>query len=224
MSKFQPRPWTTTKRQAIHKEGVKAVHQPAWKRQLASAARWLHIYLSMISFAILLFFAVTGLTLNHTEWFGEHVTTVEHKGKLDVKWVSSPDTNKIGKLEIVEFLRNAHGIKGSLGDFRIDDQEISLSFRGPGYTADSFIDRESGEYELTESRMGFVAVINDLHKGRDTGGAWSLVIDISAILMTVVSLTGLVLMVFLKKKRLAGLLIAAIGTLISYLIYVLLVP
>jgi hypothetical protein len=28
-------------------------------------SRWLHIYLSMASFGILFFFAVTGLTLNH---------------------------------------------------------------------------------------------------------------------------------------------------------------
>jgi len=224
MSKSQPRPWTITKRQAIHKEGVKPTAQPAWKRQFAAAARWLHIYLSMVSFAILLFFAVTGLTLNHTEWFGEHVTTVEHKGKVTLKWVNTPDTAAVAKLEIVEFLRNTHSIKGAVGDFRIDDREISVSFRGPGYTADTFIDRESGDYELSESRMGFVAVINDLHKGRDSGGAWSLVIDISAILMTVVSLTGIVLMVFLKRKRMAGLLIALVGLIISYLLYALLVP
>ena len=42
---------------------------PLWKRRTAIAARWLHIYLSMVSFAILFFFAVTGITLNHAEWF-----------------------------------------------------------------------------------------------------------------------------------------------------------
>ena len=41
--------------------------------------------------------------------------------------------------------------------------------------------------------MGFVALLNDLHKGRDSGRAWSFVIDLSAVLMALVSLSGLVL-------------------------------
>ena len=40
-------------------------------------------------------------------------------------------------------------------------------------TPDVFIDRATGRYELTETRMGFFAVMNDLHKGRDSGKAWA---------------------------------------------------
>ena len=43
-----------------------------------------------------------------------------------------------------------------------------------------------------------MAVINDLHKGRDTGPAWAAVIDVSAGLMVVISLTGLVLLFYIK--------------------------
>ena len=56
-----------------------------------------------------------------------------------------------------------------------------VTFKGPGYAADAFIDRESGRYDLTQTYHGFIAVINDLHKGRDTGPAWSVVIDVSAV-------------------------------------------
>ena len=35
----------------------------AWKRRIARTGRWLHIYASMASFAVVLFFAITGLTL-----------------------------------------------------------------------------------------------------------------------------------------------------------------
>jgi FAD:protein FMN transferase len=42
---------------------------PLWKRKLTSVSRWLHIYLSMVSFTIVLFFAATGFTLNHQDWF-----------------------------------------------------------------------------------------------------------------------------------------------------------
>ena len=45
-------------------------------RRIASATlRWLHVYLSMVSFAVLLFFAVTGFTLNHPTWFENQQST-----------------------------------------------------------------------------------------------------------------------------------------------------
>jgi hypothetical protein len=69
------------------------------------------------------------------------------------------------------------------------------------------------------SRFGLVAALNDLHKGRDTGGKWSAVIDFSAVLMTLVSLTGLTLICFLSKRRLFGLLTALIGALLCFLAY-----
>ncbi len=69
--------------------------------------------------------------------------------------------------------------------------------------------------------MGIIAVINDLHKGRDTGKAWSWVIDFSAIFMIVISVTGLILLVFLKKKRTNGLLWLVIGGAVTLLFYLL---
>ena len=41
----------------------------AWRRRIAKTSRWLHIYGSMASLALVLFFAVTGITLNHQDWF-----------------------------------------------------------------------------------------------------------------------------------------------------------
>ena len=190
-----------------------------FKRNTAAFSRWLHIYLSMVSFAILFFFAVTGLTLNHLEWFGDEQQALQTTGNMDVKWVNNPDTSRIAKLQVVEFLRNTHGIKGALSDFRIDDIECTVSFKGPGYSADVFINRETGKYDLSELRMGFIAVVNDLHKGRDTGESWSLIIDISAILMVIVSLTGLIMIFFIKRKRFNGLVLAVAGALITYAIY-----
>ena len=69
--------------------------------------------------------------------------------------------------------------------------------------------------------MGFAAIINDLHKGRDSGDAWKWLIDISAILLVFVSLTGLVLIWFVHKHRIAGLLSLAAGSLVTYLIFLL---
>lgn len=184
-------------------------------------SRWLHIYLSMVSFAIVFFFAVTGLTLNHADKFGGEVHTKEIKGKLNVGWVKVADTTRIDKLAIVEYLRNTYSIRAALADFRTDDEQCTASFKGPGYAADVFINRDSGTYDVQETSAGFVGIINDLHKGRDSGPVWSIFIDIAASLMTLVSLTGMILILYMKKKRMAGLTVAVIGLLVAYVVYVL---
>jgi hypothetical protein len=197
----------------------------ALKKETAKLSRWLHIYLSMVSFAVVLFFSFTGLTLNHPDWLGGDKQVMEkNKGKLNVNWVNQPDTNKIAKLEIVEFLRKTHNVKGLVSEFRIDDIEVSISFKGPAYSCDAFIDREKGTYEVSEIKMGIVAVMNDLHKGRDSGKSWGWIIDISAIFLILVSLSGLILLFFIKKRRLAGLITGAVGLALCYLIYLLFVP
>ena len=193
---------------------------PFWKRQIMIVSRWLHIYLSMASFGILFFFAVTGLTLNHQDWFNKQQTAVQLRGAMNPKYLAS----EAGKLDVVEYLRNTHGIHGAMKDFRVEDTDWSVAFKGPGYSADVIIDRATGRYELTETRMGFFAIINDLHKGRDTGSAWAKVIDVSAVLMTLVSLSGMLLIFFLQKKRLSGLLAAGAGAVLCYLAYLAWVP
>lgn len=189
-------------------------------RSIAQLSRWLHIYVSMISFAIVFFFAVTGLTLNHPDYFAGELKSFTEKGKVDSAWVNVTDTNAIKKLEIVEQLRKALNIKAALNEFRIDDSQVSASFRGPGYGADVFIDRSTGAYEATITKAGVIGILNDLHKGRDSGSGWSVLIDVSAILMSLVSLTGIILILYIKRKRLSGLVIAAAGLILAWLVYV----
>ncbi|MEY4954426.1 MAG: hypothetical protein RI981_511 [Bacteroidota bacterium] len=189
------------------------------KRKLAEWSRWLHIYLSMFSFVIVFFFAVTGLTLNHLEWFPEKETLHEVDGHLNPAWVNVIDTAQVKKLEIVELFRSQYQVHGILNDFRIDETEVSVSLQGPGYTADAFIDRSTGTFHLTERSLGFVAWINDLHKGRDTGQGWKWVIDFSAIFMSLISLTGIILLLFLKKKRVNGIIWLVFGLLLVIGLY-----
>lgn len=189
------------------------------KRRIAKFSRWLHIYVSMISFTIVLFFSITGLTLNHADKFQGGVKTIQIKGKLDSSWVNLKDTLAIPRLTIVEYFRKNFPVKGAVSDFRIDDYQINLAFRAPGYEAAIFIDRTSGEFELTQTSAGWIGFINDLHKGRDTGSTWSWVIDISAVLMVLISLTGIILLVYIKRKRFYGILLVLLGTLLLYLVY-----
>lgn len=205
-------------------ESVKYDLHVRLRRRIAIVSRWLHIYLSMVSFAIVFFFAATGLTLNHAEWFSQHEQTMHYQGTIPASLIHGHGDQQPDKLGIVEFLRNTHKIHGAVSDFRVEDSQISVSFKGPGYAADDVIDSASGHYDLIETRNGFVAVINDLHKGRDTGKVWSDLIDVSAILLVLVSSSGLVLIWFVYKRRTSGLVLAVAAGFLCWLLYRVFVP
>lgn len=186
---------------------------PSGRRALPGVVRWLHIYVSMAGFAATLFFSVTGLTLNHPDWlFGTARRETAIEGTFASAWVGVElASDRVARLEVVEALRSTHGIRGALDDFRIDPAELSVAFKGPGYAADVFVDRRTGRYEGTIASEGLIAVMNDLHKGRHTGGVWAWIIDLSAILLAVVSLSGLLLMLYLRRRRRSGLIVGALG-------------
>lgn len=205
---------------------------PRTSRLIAKWSRLLHIYISMVSFAIVLFFSVTGLTLNHPTWFGGSTEVVrEARGMLSQDWVknaegssSLADSSSVDRLEVVEHLRRVDGVRGALGEFTIDEYQVLVTFRAPAYAADIFVDRETGDYELVETSYGLIAMLNDLHKGRDSGKGWGWVIDLSAGLMTLVSLTGLFLIFYIKRHRTPGLCIALGGAFFVMALYMMAVP
>lgn len=199
------------------------------RRAIASWSRWLHIYLSMFGMATVLFFSVTGLTLNHPDWFFEEGTQ-SYSGNVNVEWLNngnSPSANwdesdfghAVSKLEVAEFLRAEHRLTGSVSDFLAFEDECEVTFQGPGYAATARIDRTTGEYTLDVTANDLVTIMNDLHKGRHTGTAWSWVIDVSAVLSALIAVSGFVLIFFLKLKRRSGIVVSVIGAVVLMVMY-----
>ena len=199
-----------------------------WYAKSAAAFRWVHIYVSMLGFATLMFFAFTGMTLNHPTWFGASEQTVRDlQGEvpsetINVRTVEAsptdssdePSTILVDRLGIAEWLRSEHRLRGRVTEFHVDEYECMLVFKSPGYAADIFLDHTNGQYMLTETSTGFMAVLNDLHKGRDSGEEWSLVIDISAVVTMLLSVSGFGLLLYLRRRRTSGILTAVFGTVV----------
>lgn len=182
---------------------------PSGGRRLPRWIRWLHIYGSMLGLAATLLFAVTGLTLNHADWFERAEPFVRtFDGTLPKELLAST----VDKLAVAERLRAAHRLRGTVSDFAVDDAQCLVVWKGPGYAADATIERADGRYRVEETKKGWMAVFDDLHKGRDCGPAWSWVIDVSAVVLAFLSVTGLWLLLYLKKRRRNGLLVALVGT------------
>jgi len=112
--------------------GPRARRKRPLRLRVHSALRWLHIYTSMVSLVVVLFFAATGVTLNHPDWLATE-RTEEVKGTLPATWKSS---NGIDWLVVAEHLRAKHGVHGTVADRTADDREAALTFRAPGYSAD----------------------------------------------------------------------------------------
>ncbi len=174
--------------------------------------RWLHLYTSMISLLVVVFFAATGITLNHPEWvFGSASSQQNLTGTLPKTWLQN---GKVDWLLTAETLRAKYGLKGRVTDHRQDNNEASISFRAPAYAADAFIQIKDGTYSLKVVAQGPVAVLNDLHRGRDSGKAWAWLIDLSGWFLLLVAVTGFGLSLFMKKTRVAAMLTALAGTIL----------
>ena len=191
-------------------------------RKSAAIFRWLHIYLSMLGFSAIMFFAATGVTLNHPTWFGGSDLVIEDiSDQFPSGWLSDERT----ELAIAEALREKHQLRGKVTEFHKDEFEYMLVYKSPAYAADVFVDRNSGAYTLTITSANIVAAMNDLHKGRDTSSTWKAVgIDGAAFLMILFSLSGFGLLFYIKRRRVKGLVTCVIGTLVLGVVWYLFVP
>lgn len=177
-------------------------------------SRWLHVYTSMVSFVIVIFFGLTGITLNHPTWtFGSEVVRTDASGDL-------PDTvfdadGDVEFLMVSEFLRESEGVKGEVKGFSTEGTEGSITYRSPGYSAQAVFDTETGAYELATEQQGWLAIMNELHKGRDANSPWRWTIDISGAVLVIVGVSGLVIQFVMRKRRTKALISVVVGGLVT---------
>ena len=175
--------------------------------------RWLHVYTSMFALLVVLFFGITGLTLNHPSWtFGDDATSVTHTGTLPDEVIVD---GQVEFLAVSEFVRATHDVSGEVTDFAAAEGEGTIAYKAPGYGADLFFDLTSLDYSINIRQLGFVGVMNDIHKGRNANSAWRWAIDVSAVLLIVVSVTGLTMQFFMRKRRRSALWLAAAGSVVA---------
>lgn len=204
-------------------------------KQVQLWARRIHIYVSMALLIVTLFFSVTGITLNRPELFESSRPNISYKALLIPEQVlfEQPGLFRPDKEELIGYLRERADLGGfassidtytELDNGALIQGELSLDFKGPGYNATVFIDMVTREAEIEITDYGVVALLNDLHKGRNSGDIWKWFIDITALLMVVFVVTGLCLLLPKKKTLIVALRWCLFGTLTTWAVYVLAVP
>ncbi|WP_373960609.1 PepSY-associated TM helix domain-containing protein [Vibrio gigantis] len=204
-------------------------------RAVQSWARRLHVYISMALLFVVLFFSVTGITLNRPELFESSQPNIQ---RSTLTLPSSLFTVQDGRLKADEtafetFLfeeANLSGVPSGLDIYaEIEDGElligeVSMDFKGPGYNASVFVDVTSEFVEVETTNYGVIALLNDLHKGRNSGEVWKWFIDITALLMIFFVVTGVCLLLPKKKTLNTSIRWTVLGSAISLVIYFVAVP
>lgn len=165
----------------------------------------------MICLLLVLFFSVTGLTLNHPTW-GAKTSVSTATGTMPANWKTG---ETIDWLVVSEHLRSANGVSGLVSEHRVDNGAATISFKGPGSAATGVVNENDGAYTLTSQAEGLLGVMNDIHKGRNTSRSWKWAIDVIAIVLVVISLSGLVLQFFLRRRRRSAYVTAAAGVVLA---------
>ncbi|MEP6834839.1 MAG: PepSY-associated TM helix domain-containing protein [Gemmatimonas sp.] len=186
--------------------------------RFSGTMRTIHIYLTMFAFLLMLFFALTGVVLNHEDWIAGQTVTRDTTGVLPLELMKGPD-----KLMIVEHLRSDYGAIGAVSTFDDDPKSLHVELKGPGRHTEADIDRATGALKVSVERRGMLMRLDDLHRGKDSGHPWRWVIDVSAALLFLGSLTGVLMWWALPRRRKWGV-TAIIGGVVATGLFYWLVP
>lgn len=163
---------------------------------LGTLRQW-HWISSALCLVGMLLFAVTGITLNHAAQIEASPQVIERQARLPeaLQRELQAQPPEAGMPEPLRtWLESELEIDLTERDAEWTDGELYVALPRAGGDAWLSLELESGEllYEFTD--RGWISYLNDLHKGRNTGVAWSWFIDIFAGACVVFSLTGLLLL------------------------------
>lgn len=194
-------PTALHRRRSAPPQGATHARSPR-ARWLKTLHQWHWVSSALALFGTLLF-AVTGITLNHAG-------AIEARARIDTRSAPMPPA-------LVEMLRQraadpagpqppplpaaaidwvARTLEVEVPDASAEwsTAEVYLALPRPGGDAWLRLDLDTAEAEYEHTDHGWIAWLNDLHKGRNTGTAWRLFIDLLAGACVLFSLTGLLIL------------------------------
>lgn len=160
--------------------------------------RW-HWISSALCLIGMMLFAVTGFTLNHAGSIEAKPQVATLRATLPAELArlleAPPPAGGTALPDaIADWIARTLSVETAGRDAEWSADEVYVALPRPGGDAWLSIDRSGGEIEYERTDRGWISYLNDLHKGRNTGAAWSWFLDIFAGACLVFCVTGLFLL------------------------------
>lgn len=205
-------------------------NNPSRAYWLKTLHQW-HWISSAVALIGILLFSFTGITLNHVAQLDTEPSIVNRTAQLPAMLQAQLLT--LGTQYEVDQLAPAMpkalqdwldetlsvDISNSLPEW--SDRELYLSMQRPGGDAWLSISLRNGGVKYQNTDRGWIAYLNDLHKGRYTGTVWSWFIDLIAVACVLFSITGLLILKMHANNRPSTWPLVGLGLLIPVLIAIL---
>lgn len=190
-----------------------------WVRQLH---QW-HWISSAVALVGLLLFTVTGFTLNHAVDIEADPQRTYSAGTLDpatLALLEGPGEGDRAAIpaEVRSEVERIVGADVPATPAEWSEFEVYLAMPRPGGDAWVSIDRETGEVAYEGTDRGWIAYLNDLHKGRDTGTAWRWFIDVFVVASLAFIVTGFILLWMHARHRPSTWPLTGLGLLVPVLL------
>jgi hypothetical protein len=181
---------------------IKKSRKAFWLKQLHM---W-HWMSSAVCLIGLLLFAITGFTLNHAADIEGSPVVTEKSAALPPALLAQlsaavpADAKAPLPKPVADWVEQTFPVKAS-NEAEWSADEVYLPAPRPGGDAWVAIDLTTGATTSEVTSRGWVSYLNDLHKGRNSGGEWSLFIDVFSFACLVFAITGLFLLQLHSAKR-----------------------
>ena len=188
--------------------------------------RKVHIYSAMPVLVLMLFFAITGIYLNHPDLEPGAVTKTQQNIALP-DWVSSlndwSENYATHSLTLLHWLDVEHGI--SAVDFDIEwdemDELVIINLSGPNGSTLVEVYLEDSLALVDTRKLSTISMLNNVHRAKHVSGFWRVLSDISAICMVLFCVSGFWLVLVNRFERKSANLVMTLGSVLFIFVVIL---
>ena len=189
-------------------------------RQFWNIKNW-HWVSSAVCLVGMLLFSVTGITLNHPTVFEGDAEITQIEADVPSAIMAGLNAERPLSQAFRQWYQSTTGnplpdaVNAQWSEF-----EMYVSLPRAGGDRWFSVDRELHTFYQETTDRGWIAYLNDLHKGRNTHFIWTLFIDVFALAAILFSVTGLLLLKKYAKGRKTTWPLVAAGLLIPVLLLI----
>ena len=172
-----------------------------------------------------MFFSATGILLNHPDWLvGDQSEPRVATARIAADKIAAAKASSDAGAALGVLASQQADLLGVYTSGDVDGRAALLRFEGAKGMSTVSIDLKTGEMQARVQKADAVTMLNDLHRGKNVGAVWAGVIDISAVLILILSLVGYVLFFSMRFKFRTAMMLTAGSIAVLFGAFIFFVP